>query len=463
MPLARFERDPDAGVLAGVCAGIARTLGVDPTLVRLVFALLALAGGAGILLYLALWAYGERRSLWLAGGLGILAVAGVLGALGLSDRAVFGIALVAGGLVLVWRRGGFRSGDATASIAGTTLAAAGAIVVLSQGGVHAAALTPGAIGGSLLPVGGPWLWRLAHERDAERAARIRSEERADLAARVHGSGPQTLALIQRHAADPRKTAAYARRQARELRSWLYGDRARPARGPRSSCRCLGARREAARRPRRRPSPLPLGRAGRARRCRGRGRRGGQRRAGGAADQGARSGCRPPRRPPAGRRRRRDHQRGRARPAGRPVPRAVRLGRGRGRNRRDPRRSARIRDEDDLRRGARGRDRARRRGRRRLLAPPRRLRARRLPLRRARRRRRRARRADGTRARGAAAHRPRIPVQGDRRAAYPVAEDGREPRLERAPEAPALDAPRADALGNRPPARVSAGLGRSAAP
>ena len=224
MPLARFERDPDAGVLAGVCAGIARTLGVDPTLVRLVFALLALAGGAGILLYLALWAYGERRSLWLAGGLGVLAVAGVLGALGLSDRVVLGIALVAGGLVLLWRRGGFHSGDATASIAGTTLAALGAVLVLSHGGVHAPALTPGAIGGSLLLVGGPWLWRLAHERDAERAARIRSEERADLAARVHDSVLQTLALIQRHAADPRKTAAYARRQERELRSWLYGDR-----------------------------------------------------------------------------------------------------------------------------------------------------------------------------------------------------------------------------------------------
>ena len=53
MPLSRYRRDPDAGVLAGVCAGIARTLGVDPTLVRLIFALLALAGGAGILLYLA--------------------------------------------------------------------------------------------------------------------------------------------------------------------------------------------------------------------------------------------------------------------------------------------------------------------------------------------------------------------------------------------------------------------------
>ncbi|HEX6700147.1 MAG TPA: PspC domain-containing protein [Gaiellaceae bacterium] len=224
MPLPRFERDPGAGVLAGVCAGIARSLGVDPTLVRLIFALLALAGGAGILLYLGLWAYSADRSPWLFGGLGVLAVSGVLHSLGISDRVVLGIALVVGGLVLVWRRGGFRSDDATRSIAGTTLAAAGAVLVLSNGGVHAAALTPGAVGGSLLLVAGPWLWRLAHERDAERAARIRSEERADLAARVHDSVLQTLALIQRHADDPHKTAAFARRQERELRSWLYGDR-----------------------------------------------------------------------------------------------------------------------------------------------------------------------------------------------------------------------------------------------
>jgi signal transduction histidine kinase len=225
MPLSRYRRDPDAGVVAGVCAGIARTLGVDPTLVRLIFALLALAAGAGILLYLALWAYDGRRSRWIVGALGVLAAVLVLGSLGLSDRVVLGVALVAGGLVLVWRRGGLRA-DATGSILGTTLAAAGAILVLSHGGVHAAALTPGAIGGSLLLVAGPSLWRLARERDAERAARIRSEERADLAARVHDSVLQTLALIQLHADDPRKTAAYARRQERELRSWLYGDRDR---------------------------------------------------------------------------------------------------------------------------------------------------------------------------------------------------------------------------------------------
>ena len=67
------------------------------------------------------------------------------------------------------------------------------------------------------------MWRLALDRDAERTARIRSDERSDVAARVHDSVLQTLALIQRHAAEPRRVASLARRQERELRGWLYND------------------------------------------------------------------------------------------------------------------------------------------------------------------------------------------------------------------------------------------------
>ena len=44
-----------------------------------------------------------------------------------------------------------------------------------------------------------------------------------MAARVHDSVLQTLALVQREAGDPRRVAALARRQERELRSWLYPD------------------------------------------------------------------------------------------------------------------------------------------------------------------------------------------------------------------------------------------------
>ena len=226
MALPRFARSADEGVIAGVCAGIAQTLGVDATLVRLVFALLALAGGAGILLYLALWAYGDGETA--ASGWGRA-----------RRRRRVARSCTRSGFRPVGRR--HRAGrrraraglarrrrlprDAPLSFGGLGVAAAGAVLLLSRRRpVGASLLAPGAIAGALLLIAGPWLWRLALERDAERAARIRSEERAEVAARVHDSVLQTLALIQRHAAEPRRVAALARRQERELRGWLYGDR-----------------------------------------------------------------------------------------------------------------------------------------------------------------------------------------------------------------------------------------------
>ena len=61
--ITRVERDR---VLAGVCSGIAEALAMDVTLVRLTFALLAFASGAGIVAYLGAWAccpHPARRSL----------------------------------------------------------------------------------------------------------------------------------------------------------------------------------------------------------------------------------------------------------------------------------------------------------------------------------------------------------------------------------------------------------------
>jgi phage shock protein PspC (stress-responsive transcriptional regulator) len=51
----RLYRIRDGRVFAGVCVGLAAYFGVDPTLVRLVFALLTIFGGVGILLYLCAW------------------------------------------------------------------------------------------------------------------------------------------------------------------------------------------------------------------------------------------------------------------------------------------------------------------------------------------------------------------------------------------------------------------------
>jgi signal transduction histidine kinase len=67
----------------------------------------------------------------------------------------------------------------------------------------------------------PWFVRLGRTVASERAARICEQERAELAAHLHDSVLQTLALIQKRSEDPREVAGLARRQERELRRWLF--------------------------------------------------------------------------------------------------------------------------------------------------------------------------------------------------------------------------------------------------
>jgi len=71
---------------------------------------------------------------------------------------------------------------------------------------------------------GPWWLRIARDLVLERQAKVRAQERLDIAARVHDSVLQTLALIQRRADDPQKVIQLARLQERELRSWLFEGR-----------------------------------------------------------------------------------------------------------------------------------------------------------------------------------------------------------------------------------------------
>jgi signal transduction histidine kinase len=78
------------------------------------------------------------------------------------------------------------------------------------------------LGGALLF--SPWVARLVRQLGEERRERIRNEERADMAAHLHDSVLQTLALIQRHADAPQQARSLARRQERELRAWLYDGR-----------------------------------------------------------------------------------------------------------------------------------------------------------------------------------------------------------------------------------------------
>ncbi|HEY8584839.1 MAG TPA: ATP-binding protein [Capillimicrobium sp.] len=185
-------------------------------------------------------------------GVGLLVIAALLALrqLGVwsSDALVWPIALTAGGLTLLWRRSASGSASPRASLATlrsalpeTTLnarTAAGAALVFGGGIAFLAAADALAearsvllaaivvLVGVALIFGPAWL-RIARSLTEERAQRARSEERAEVAAHLHDSVLQTLALIQRRAGDAREVAALARRQERELRSWLAGDERPP--------------------------------------------------------------------------------------------------------------------------------------------------------------------------------------------------------------------------------------------
>jgi signal transduction histidine kinase len=228
------ERDR---VVAGVCSGIGDALAVDATLVRLTFAFLAFASGAGIVAYLGAWALlrapraetpprgrrivGTVLLAWSA----ILALSG----LGLADSLVWPLALVAAGVAIGTGAASLGLGARLSRVIALVLLVAGIALFVSQNknGSASSFVAPGAVAVALLLVVGPWAWRLTRERDAEHAERVRTEERADLAARVHDSVLQTLTLIQKDPGDARRLA---RRQERELRAWLYPDREPAAEG-----------------------------------------------------------------------------------------------------------------------------------------------------------------------------------------------------------------------------------------
>jgi signal transduction histidine kinase/phage shock protein PspC (stress-responsive transcriptional regulator) len=297
-----LRRDAERKVVAGVAAGIAGRLNVDPLIVRVVVIVLTFVPGIGIPLYLAgwllmptadggpaaaarLWA---RPGAWQIGaGVACLTLAALLTVreLGLwwSDAIVWPFVLASSGLAILWRQTTGRSraeavererdkpraplvaAEPAAPIVTPPAAAAASepgsadapaayrplgaglperLRAVYQGGfavalVVGAALiflqANGALSGardlvlSLVVVAlglglilAPFWLQLARTLTAERGARIRSQERAEVAAHLHDSVLQTLALVQKRADDPRAVATLARRQERELRAWLSG-------------------------------------------------------------------------------------------------------------------------------------------------------------------------------------------------------------------------------------------------
>jgi signal transduction histidine kinase len=76
---------------------------------------------------------------------------------------------------------------------------------------------------ALALISAPLWWTMVRRLGAERMATARSQERAEVAAHLHDSVLQTLALVQQRADDPEEVAKLARRQERELRTWLAGE------------------------------------------------------------------------------------------------------------------------------------------------------------------------------------------------------------------------------------------------
>jgi len=242
-------------VIAGVAGGLAERLRVDAVVLRLAFVVLALAGGAGVVAYLGLFLVmgwpkpdaepdpapvaGARRALSVA-----LVVGGILllcreAGLWFGDEIVWPAALAVLGSAVIWTRGdgAHRArwlrrvpmgevlegrGARVRAIVGVGLFALGAWALMSATDLFDnAPLAVAAVLLGLAVIAGPWVWRLVRQVADERRERIRQEERAEMAAHLHDSVLQTLALIQR-ADEPGEMVALARGQERELRTWLYG-------------------------------------------------------------------------------------------------------------------------------------------------------------------------------------------------------------------------------------------------
>ncbi len=170
--------------------------------------------------------------------IGLIALLNVLG-LQTAKPYTWPLLAIGVGVALVWRQaddsrwqrwfgiveGEKRRGAYTRVGAGVLLAVAGTIALLAMqgsgstlGSVIEASL---AVLAGVLVLLGPYGLRLWQDLGAERTARIRAQERAEIAAHIHDSVLHTLTLIQRRAEDPKEVLRLARSQERELRLWLY--------------------------------------------------------------------------------------------------------------------------------------------------------------------------------------------------------------------------------------------------
>ncbi len=248
--------DTDGRWIGGVCAALAKEIGVQPLVIRGSFVVLAFGDGWGLLLYAATWAllllgapnvvvgvYSPQpkgaSSFHRHIGIFLIVLSllittqsfdlGPLGQWSLFSELVWPVGFVVVGGLIAWTQGR----DAVGGLSSVARIIAGVVVAVSGLTAFGIALTNDTF--SLVILGvvivllaglgvviGPSLVRMGNTIDQERSERIRSDERAQVAAHLHDSVLQTLSLIQRHSDNRTQVVQLARQQERELRGWLYG-------------------------------------------------------------------------------------------------------------------------------------------------------------------------------------------------------------------------------------------------
>lgn len=267
----RAYRPAGRRLVGGVSAGVSEHFGVPVVYVRLGFIMMTFLNGAGVLAYLLLWRFlpirkpemspglesatrsGYRQGARPSGvrttveimqtaavcaiGVGLLLLLQISGR-GISWRLLVPLLIALVGLALIWRQYDDANwsrwmrqtsgwGSAARIAAGVVLVGFAGLYLLGQDrGWTALADLASATGVAVIGIAlilGPWIYKLTSDLSSERRERVRSQERADVAAHLHDSVLQTLALLQKNASDPGAVSTLARRQERELRAWLYGD------------------------------------------------------------------------------------------------------------------------------------------------------------------------------------------------------------------------------------------------
>ena len=236
---------PRRVVLGGVSAALANHLDQPLPRVRALMFLLALVGGFGALLYLWLWALvplepgdGEdpaevRRAVpvapVLAGVAGLLTAAMItIRVDAITTSGLVGVTLASGGAV-AWSLGFDRHDPSRSSAYGlwvrslssALLLVAGSAALFGRPTALNAVLGVGVVVFGIAVLVAPRVVALWSDLMRERATRVREEQRAEIAAHLHDSVLQTLALIQNRAGASSEVARIARAQERELRDWLF--------------------------------------------------------------------------------------------------------------------------------------------------------------------------------------------------------------------------------------------------